>query len=72
MASKAQKMVDKWNAKYATGQPVKYWPITRDQDFRQSKTRSAAVLLGGHTAVVWVEDHSACVALSHVEPDDAE
>ncbi|MFF1684656.1 hypothetical protein [Streptomyces sp. NPDC058254] len=33
----------------------------------ETATRSAATVLGGHTAVVWVEGHSACIALSHID-----
>ena len=33
-----------------------------------STTLSEAILLGGHTPVVWLYDVSGCVALSHVEP----
>lgn len=34
----------------------------------QTATRSEAQTLGGHTDVVWVEGHSACIALTHVDP----
>lgn len=32
------------------------------------RTRSAASVLSGHTAVVWVTGHAACIALAHVQP----
>lgn len=42
---------------------VKGDPMTR----RETKTRSEAYVLSGHTAVVFVEDVAGCVALDHVE-----
>ena len=32
-----------------------------------TRTRSEAQVLGGHTDVVWVDGHSACIALTHVD-----
>lgn len=32
-----------------------------------TSTRSKATVLSGHTAVVWVHGHSACIALTHVD-----
>ena len=34
-----------------------------------TKTRSAAQVLGGHSAVVWVESHPDCQDLSAIEID---
>jgi hypothetical protein len=36
-----------------------------------TRTRSRASVLGGHTAVVWVDGHGACIALTHVDPQEA-
>lgn len=33
-----------------------------------TRTRSEAQVLGGHTDVVWVDGHSACIALDHIDP----
>jgi hypothetical protein len=33
-----------------------------------TRTRSVAQVLGGHTDVVWVDGHSACIALTHIDP----
>ena len=68
LSSKKEKMaVDRWNSSYSVGQSVKYWPITRRHEAKVGKTKSAASLMGGHTAVVFIEGHSGCVALSHVQ-----
>ncbi len=32
-----------------------------------TRTRSVAQVLGGHTDVVWVDGHSACIALTHID-----
>ena len=61
-----------FNALYEVGIPVFAYPGARPEDFPNArrivtKTRSRASVLGGHTDVVWVEDHSACIALSHVD-----
>ncbi len=32
--------------------------------------RSRATLLGGHTDVVWVHGHGACIALTHIDVVD--
>lgn len=63
--SEAQ-MAAVWNLVVPVGTPVRYWTGAREGEGKPSKTRSEAQLLGGHTAVVWVEGHSGCIALSHV------
>lgn len=63
-----QQLVEEFNLKYAVGSPVVVWLGERRGAGLHTKTRSAAQLLGGHTPVVWVEDHPACVALTHVAP----
>jgi len=47
---------------------IEYWPGIREGKGITSKTRSEAQLLGGHTPVVWVEDQSGCIALTHIRP----
>ncbi|MFD5975521.1 hypothetical protein [Streptomyces bacillaris] len=64
---------DKWNATHPVGTPVVAYPGFRPEDDSKctrlvTRTRSAASVLGGHTAVVWVEGHSACISLTHVDP----
>jgi hypothetical protein len=68
--------VNEWNARYPVGTPVVAYPVGRPEDFPNderivTRTRSKASVLGGHTAVVWVEGHSACINLTHVDPQPA-
>ena len=61
-----------FNALYEVGAPVFAYPGARPEDFPKAtrlvtRTRSKATVLGGHTDVVWVDGHSACIALSHVD-----
>lgn len=64
--------VDLWNARYPIGTPVTAYPGVRPEDgpgeCLNTRTRRVAQVLGGHTAVVWVDGHGACIALSHVNP----
>ncbi|MFF5773892.1 hypothetical protein ACFY8V_32655 [Streptomyces californicus] len=62
-----------WNERHPVGTPVVAYPGCRPEDDPKctrltTRTRSAASVLGGHTAVVWVEGHSACIALTHIDP----
>ncbi|MEH0657673.1 hypothetical protein QA860_08000 [Streptomyces stelliscabiei] len=63
---------DDFNARYQVGTLVFAYPGARPEDYPQAtrlvtKTRSRASVLGGHTDVVWVDGHSACIALTHVD-----
>lgn len=57
-----------WNKAHPVGTAVRYWTGVRVGEGCVGTTRSHADVLGGHTAVVWVTGHSACIALTHVEP----
>lgn len=68
---------DTFNALHPVGTLVFAYPGARPEDFPKAtrlvtRTRSKASVLGGHTDVVWVDGHSACIALSHVDvvPED--
>jgi hypothetical protein len=64
-----QKLASKFNERFPIGTTVRYWTGVRGQGLGKiSKTRTEAQVIGGHTAVVWLEDQTGCVALSHVEP----
>lgn len=61
-----------FNALYEVGIPVFAYPGARPEDCPSdeqliTRTRSKAEVLGGHTDVVWVDGHSACISLSHVD-----
>ncbi|MEU1663651.1 hypothetical protein ABZ547_08545 [Streptomyces sparsogenes] len=62
-----------FNARYPVGTPVMAYPGARPENDRNAtrlvtRTRSRATVLGGHTDVVWVDGHSACIALTHIDP----
>ncbi|GGY81407.1 hypothetical protein GCM10010327_10100 [Streptomyces nitrosporeus] len=64
---------DRWNSQYPVGTPVTAYPGCRPEDDPKAerlvtRTRSTASVLGGHTAVVWVDGHSSCISLTHVDP----
>ncbi|MFE7899236.1 hypothetical protein ACFU3E_17235 [Streptomyces sp. NPDC057424] len=63
---------EQWNELYPVGALVFAYPGCRPEDGADTRlvtrTRSKASVLGGHTDVVWVDGHSACIALSHVDP----
>ena len=61
-----QRAVDDWNARYSVGQAV---TVKRDTgEAVYTKTRSAAELLSGHSAVIWLEGIGGCYLLSRVTP----
>lgn len=64
-----------WNRLHPIGTPVTAYPGIRPEDSWNpekvtriiTSTSSKATILGGHTAVVWVYGHSACITLTHVD-----
>lgn len=63
-ASKQQQAVDDWNAKHPPGTQVN---VRMDNgSTRETKTRSEAWLLGGHTAVILMEGISGGYSLDRV------
>lgn len=63
---------DEWNRLYPVGTPVTAYPGCRPEDDPHgdrlvTHTRNKAEVLGGHTDVVWVDGHGACIALTHVD-----
>jgi hypothetical protein len=70
---------EQFNALYPVGTPVFAYPGCRPEDDANDErlvtfTRSKAEVLGGHTDVVWVDGHGACIALTHIDvraDDDA-
>ena len=56
--------VEVWNNRVPVGTSVTY--KKDDGSSIETKTRSAAEILGGHTAVVWLEGISGCVRLDRV------
>jgi hypothetical protein len=68
MTKSKQAVVDDFNRANMVGAHVQYWTGVREGRGKFSTTRTVAQLLSGHTPVVWVAGHSACIALTHVEP----
>lgn len=57
-----------WNAQHPVGTEVEFHPVIGDPKFRATRTRSEAYVLSGHTAVLFVEGESGCVALAAIKP----
>ncbi|MFF3928166.1 hypothetical protein [Streptomyces hirsutus] len=73
LGTQQQQEVDAFNAAHPVGTPVVAYPDCRPEDDPNderlvTRTRSKAEVLSGHTAVVWVHGHSACIALTHIDP----
>lgn len=60
--------VEKWNLKHPVGTLVEYHPVIGEPAHELRKTRTRADVLSGHTAVVWLEGKSGCVALDACVP----
>jgi len=53
-----------WNNQHSSSVPVIY--RKDDNSTVRARTRTRACVIGGHTAVVWLEGITGCVALSRV------
>jgi hypothetical protein len=63
-AAALQKQCDDWNRDNEIGAFVK---VKMDSgEIRETRTRSEAQVLGGHSAVVWLEGISGCYLLDRV------
>lgn len=59
-----QEKTEKWNARYPIGQVV---DLQKDSgEIVRTKTRSAAEVLSGHTAVIWLEGVTGCYMLERI------
>lgn len=67
MSKRLNAIVERFNRKHPIGSRVRCWSGLRSGASIDTKTRSPASLLGGHTPVVWVEGHAGCISLAHVE-----
>ena len=64
-----QKMVDDWNAKHPIGTALtRYKYVSPFIEPSETKTRSEAWLMGGHTAMVQVDGVAGGVSLESVKP----
>ncbi len=60
------RQIEVFNEKVAVGDPVAY--RRDDGELFHTKTRSAAYILSGHTAVIFLEEMAGAVLLSRVNP----
>ena len=68
MTAKAEREVEVFNTAHPVGTRVRYWRgVRKGAPSGEGTTYHPATVLGGHTAVAWIEGCSGCVALSHVE-----
>lgn len=64
MSRKLERDVGRFNAIASVGMPVRY--RKDDHSVVEAKLRTRASVLGGHTAVVWLDGVRGCVALDRV------
>jgi hypothetical protein len=65
MSISPQKQCDNFNAKHGVGQAV---TVRLDNsETKSTTTRSKAEVLGGHSAVIWLEGISGCYLLSRAK-----
>jgi hypothetical protein len=57
------KQCERFNRDYPIGTTVAFYPVIGGTAFRIRKTSTKAEVLSGHTAVVWLDGESGCVAL---------
>lgn len=57
----------RWNKANPIGTTVKYHPVIGGPKYAITTTKSEAYVLSGHTAVLFVEGISGCVALDACE-----
>lgn len=67
--AKRQQVADDFNLKNPIGTRVRYWSGVRGPAHTATETtvREPAIVLGGHTPVVWVTGRRDPIALTHVE-----
>lgn len=64
---KLQQQCDAWNAKHEVGCTV---VLTKDNGEQfETRTRSAAEVLSGHSAVIWLEGVTGCYLLDRVRAE---
>jgi hypothetical protein len=63
---------DRWNEKYPIGTLVEYFRLINPLEEPEGRyvTRSAAQVMGGHSAVIWLQGKSGCVALEACVPEE--
>jgi hypothetical protein len=64
-AAQLQAQCDRWNRNHPEGTTVVYEDIIGDGETHRGKSISEAQVMGGHSAVIWLEGKSGCVSLDH-------
>lgn len=64
-AAQLQRQCDNWNAKHPVGTLVSYEEIVGEGETHRGASATEAQILGGHSAVIWLEGKSGCVCLEH-------
>jgi hypothetical protein len=60
---------EEWNAAYPVGTPVTRYKLIRPlEEGVETRTRSKAWVMGGHSVMVMVEGHAGGVVLESVQP----
>lgn len=54
-----------WNAAYPIGTTVSFEFIRGEGETYRGKSKTEAQVMGGHTAVIWLEGKSGCLNLDH-------
>jgi len=62
-----QSECDSFNNRCPVGHDVRYWSGAREGEGKVGKVKYPAQILGGHTAVVYIDAGVGAVALTHVE-----
>jgi hypothetical protein len=58
--------VNNWNAKNPIGTAVYYYPTLKDKTPKQTKTRSKAWIISGHSTMIMIDGVSGGVSLDHI------
>jgi hypothetical protein len=68
---KLEAAVAKFNELNPVGTAVRFWPGPKQGEGLTGTISDPATVLGGHTAVAWIDGARGCIAISHVERIDA-
>lgn len=67
MRYRVQEAVREFNRAFPIGTKVRYWRGARTGPGEIGRIAALAKVIGGHTAVTWIEGCPGCIALTHIE-----
>lgn len=70
-AETLQAVVDAFNERNPVGTLVRYWRGFKQGPGELGPVYRPAIVLGGHTPIVWIEGAGWCIALDHVDDEPA-